>query len=78
MELIFYFQLIFNAKCDRKVLGIYRSGIYDWANVTRFSSNAAAAKIYLGFQYKKIGLSETDLFGQNHFRKLDLPSRPSK
>ena len=73
MELIFYFQLIFNAKCDRKVLGIYRSGIYDWANVTRFSSNAAAAN----FQYKGIGLSETDLFGQNHLRKLDLPSRPS-
>ena len=74
MELTFYFQLIFNAKCDRKVLGIYRSGIYDWANVARFSSNAAAAS----FQYKRIGLSETDFFGQNHFRKLDLPSRPSK
>ena len=74
MELIFYFQLIFNAKCDRKVLGINRSGIYDWANVARFSSNAAAAS----FQYKRIGLSETDFFGQNHFRKLDLPSRPCK
>ena len=65
MELIFYFQLIFNAKCDRKVLGIYRSGIYDWANVARFSSKAAAAKIYLSFQYKRIGLRETNRFGQN-------------
>ena len=36
--------------------------------------NPAAAS----FQHKKIGLSETDLFGQNHFRKLYLPSRPSK
>ena len=64
MELIFYFQLIFNAKCDRKVLGIYRSGIYDWTNVARFSSNAAAVKIYSSFQYKRIGLSETDFLGK--------------
>ena len=36
--------------------------------------NAVAAS----FQYKRIGSSETDLFGQNHFRKLYLPSCPSK
>ena len=52
MELIFYFQLIFNAKCDRKVLGIYRSGIYDWANVARFSSNAAEPP---AFNIKELG-----------------------
>ena len=73
MELTFYFQLIFNAKCDRKVLGIYRSGIYDWANVARFSSNAAEPP---AFNIKELGWAKQIFLGKIILENLIFLAAP--